>query len=124
MRSLYELSEHSNATHFVQKIINIFPIRFTLPCFHFVIEQFLKFSLNKNAMCVLKQMMKKLKDIEDAGFKSMDKNENEDLKRRFINATVLNIDRIIQDCYGNYVVQFCFEFFGSERCIRITEMIL
>jgi hypothetical protein len=69
-------------------------------------------------------MMKKLKDIEDAGFKSMDKNENEDLKRRFINGTVLNIDRIIQDCYGNYVVQFCFEFFGSERCIRITEMIL
>lgn len=123
-RSLYELSEHSNGTHFVQKVINIFHIKHTLPFFHYVQENFLRFSLNKNAMCVLKQMMRKLKDIEEAGFKSMDKAENEDLKKKFINAAALSIDRIIQDCYGNYVVQFCYEFFGCERCIRITDMIL
>jgi hypothetical protein len=69
-------------------------------------------------------MMRKLKDIQDAGFKSVDRNEGEDLQRKFTNATALNIDRLIQDCYGNYVVQFCYEFFGSERCLRVTEMIL
>jgi hypothetical protein len=58
---LYELSEHSNATHFVQKVITAFPIKYTLTFFYFVCDNFLSFSINKNAMCVLKQMMKKMK---------------------------------------------------------------
>jgi hypothetical protein len=75
-------------------------------------------------MCVLKQMMKKLKDIQDSGFKSVSRNEVEDIQRKMINAAALNIHHIIEDCYGNYVVQFCYEYFGSERCARITEMII
>lgn len=71
--SLYELSEHANATHFVQKIINVIPFKHTLPCFTIACDSFLKFAINKNAMCVLKQMMRKLKDIEDAGYQSMDR---------------------------------------------------
>ncbi len=71
-------------------------------------------------MCVLKQMMKKLKDIQDSGFKNISKNEVEDIQRRLINAAALNINQIIEDCYGNYVVQFCYEYFGPGRCIRIT----
>lgn len=35
-RHLNELSEHPNATHFVQKMVNVLPIRHTLPLFHLV----------------------------------------------------------------------------------------
>ncbi len=28
------------------------------------------------------------------------------------------------DCYGNYVIQFCYEMFDLERCSGITERIL
>lgn len=74
-------------------------------------------------MCVLKQMMKKIKDLENLGYKDIDIADLEDLKKRFINSVAMNIDRIIQDCYGNYVVQFCYEFFGCDRSARVTEMI-
>ncbi len=33
-RHLNELSEHPNATHFVQKVINVIPIQYTIPFFH------------------------------------------------------------------------------------------
>lgn len=74
-------------------------------------------------MCVLKQMMKKLKDIQDSDYRNINRNEVEDIQRKLITAAALNISHIIEDCYGNYVVQFCYEYFGSERCVRITEMI-
>jgi hypothetical protein len=41
-----------------------------------------------------------------------------------INSITLNTDKIIQDCYGNYVVQFCYELFGESRSSGITEMII
>lgn len=75
-------------------------------------------------MCVIKQMMKKLKDIQDSGFKNINKNEVEDIQKKLINAAAMNIKHIIEDCYGKYVVQFCYEYFGPERCMRITEMII
>lgn len=46
-------------------------------------------------MCVLKQMMKKLKDVQDSGFKNVSRNEVEDIQRKLINAAALNISHII-----------------------------
>lgn len=39
-----------------------------MPYFHIVSDQFVDFSLNKNAMCVLKQMMIKVKEICSNGY--------------------------------------------------------
>ena len=55
-----QLSCHPNATHFVQKIIDLFPIIHTLRFFHFAEKNFLSFSLDKNGMCVIKHMMKRI----------------------------------------------------------------
>lgn len=64
-------------------------------------------------MCVVKQMMKKINGKETQNIDNSMKNEIEDIKKIFIKIISLNIDKIIQDSYGNYVVQFSYEFFGS-----------
>ena len=35
-----------------------------------------------------------------------------------------NIDRLIMDSYGNYVIQFCYELFDLDKCMGITSGIL
>ncbi len=48
------------------------------------------------------------------GIKSNENNEKTiEIKKHFINSITLNTDKIIQDCYGNYVIQFCYEWFGK-----------
>jgi hypothetical protein len=58
-------------------------------------------------------MMKKMNGKETQNIDNSMKNEIEDIKKNFIKIISLNIDKIIQDSYGNYVVQFSYEFFGS-----------
>lgn len=53
-----QLSCHPNATHFVQKIIGLFPIIHTFFFFEYAQKNFLDFALDKNGMCVIKHMMK------------------------------------------------------------------
>jgi hypothetical protein len=69
---------------------------------------FLNFALDKNAMCVIKQMIKRISDLEKSG-KSQQAPE---ARKQFVHSVNFNIDRIIGDPYGNYVLQFCYEFFG------------
>ena len=64
-------------------------------------------------MCVVKQMMKKMNGKETQSIDNSMKGEIEDIKKNFIKIISLNIDKIIQDSYGNYVVQFSYEFFGA-----------
>ena len=35
-----------------------------------------------------------------------------EVRKNLINSITLNTDKIIQDSYGNYVIQFCYELFG------------
>jgi hypothetical protein len=110
---LCELSQHSNGTHFLQKIINVFPLKYTIPYFYEICSRFIEYATNKNAMCVVKQMMKKMNEKEMQKVHNSLKTEIEEIKKKYIKIISLNIDKIIQDSYGNYVVQFCYEFFGS-----------
>ena len=89
------------STQFIQKIIKIFPLEITLKFFYIADKHFLKFATDKNAMCVLKYMMKGIKSNENI-------EKTLEIKKHFINSITLNTDKIIQDCYGNYVIQFCY----------------
>ena len=112
-----QLCFHPISTHFIQKIVKTFPIDFTLHFFVLANEQFLKYATDKNAMCVLKYMLRRIKELE----------QNQlifEVKKHFINSITFTTDKIIQDCYGNYVVQFCYELFGETKSSGITEMIL
>ena len=41
-----------------------------------------------------------------------------------MNKLLFNFDTIIQDAYGNYVVQFFFDYFGEKYCWSLTNLIL
>lgn len=101
----------------MQKIIKIFPLERTIDFYYIVNANFLKFATDKNAMCVLKYMLRRIKESENHPITT-------EIKKHFINSITLNTDKIIQDCYGNYVVQFCYELFGEAKSSGITEMII
>lgn len=61
------LAQHPNATHFLQKIINLFPLNHTIDFIQIVNSDFLSFALDKNAMCVIKQMIKRVSELENSG---------------------------------------------------------
>jgi len=71
-------------------------------------------------MCVIKQMIRRVSDLENT------KRENLaiEMRRQIIHSVNFNIDKIIGDPYGNYVLQFCYELFGQEKCVAITERII
>ena len=46
------------------------------------------------------------------------------IKRQMIINVTFNVDKLIMDSYGNYVIQFCYELFDLEKCAGITERIL
>jgi len=58
------LSQHPNATHFLQKIISFFPLKHTYSFIEIILSDFLSFALDKHAMCVIKQMIKKIAQSE------------------------------------------------------------
>lgn len=110
------MSQHPNATHFLQKIVSLFPISHTIDFMEMVIQDFLSYSLDKHAMCVIKQMIKKISELEN--------NEKEgsvyEMRKKFVHIVNFNIDQLIGDPYGNYIIQFCYEFFGEDKCGGIT----
>jgi len=46
------------------------------------------------------------------------------VRRQLIFNVTFNVDNLIVDSYGNYVIQFCYELFDEEKCSGITERIL
>ena len=63
MNEYYELCRHNNSTHFIQKIIKTFPFQYTITFFHYTAANLLPFALDKNAMCVIKHMMRRLREL-------------------------------------------------------------
>jgi len=57
----YDLCRNNNATHFVQKVLKTFPLQYTLAYFNYTVENLLAFALDKNAMCVIKHMIRRFR---------------------------------------------------------------
>ena len=61
-------------------------------------------------------MIKKVAQCEGNGKEGL----AHELRKRFIHVVNFNIGQLIGDPYGNYIIQFCFELFGEEKCGAIT----
>ena len=102
--SFLTLSQHPNATHFLQKIISLFPLQYTSKFVETVTQDFQSYALDKHAMCVVKQMIKKVAQCEGhhkVGLANQ-------LRKRFVHVVNFKIDQLIGDPYGNYIIQFCY----------------
>ncbi len=102
--SFLTLSGHPNATHFLQKIISLFPLKHTQVFIDMVIQDFLQYALDKHGMCIIKQMIRKISDCEE---QSKDATAPE-WRKRLVHKVNFNMDQLIGDPYGNYVIQFCY----------------
>ena len=73
-------------------------------------------------MCVIKHMIRRFRQLQG---KEQEYYQNlEYIRRHLINYVTFNVDRLIMDSYGNYVIQFCYELFDIEKCSAITQRIL
>lgn len=46
------------------------------------------------------------------------------IRKQLITNVTFNVDRLIIDGFGNYVIQFCYELYDLEKCSGITQRIL
>ncbi len=46
---------------------------------------------------------------------------NDHIVNTIINSITNNLDVIIQDPYGNYIVQYAYEMFAEDKCKKITD---
>ena len=83
-----------------------------------VLANFVAFAVNKNAVCVLKCVLRALKDgetfINEIFYES----------RKILDSITLNSKELINDEYGNYIIQEAYEVFSIDRMTGITEYIL
>lgn len=114
------LSQHPNATHFLQKIISLFPLKHTYNFIEIILNDFLSYALDKHGMCVIKQMIKKISQTQGNGKEGL----AYEARKRIVHEVNFKIDQLISDPYGNYIIQFCYELFGEEKCGGITERII
>lgn len=49
---------------------------------------------------------------------------NKEIVKNIVKSISENLDVIIQDPYGNYIVQYSYEMFGQDRCEEITAEII
>ena len=63
--------------------------------------------------------MKKLKESETTNQPFVD-----NMKQQFMNKLLHHFNTVVQDTYGNYVVQFFFDYFGEKYCWNLTNLIL
>ncbi|EAS01738.2 RNA-binding protein, putative (macronuclear) [Tetrahymena thermophila SB210] len=105
-----ELSQHHNATHFIQKIIGCFPLKNLQCIFDTIIKDIVKFGNNQHSLCVLKAMMTKLKGDSKSEI--------------IIDLLAQNNDELIQNPFGNYAIQHAYDCYEEEKCEKITAKIL
>lgn len=115
----YDLCRDLHATHYVQMVIRDFPLPYTLPFFHYTSQNLMAFALDKHAMCVVKQMMRRLRQLEQEDMPGV-----EAVRRQLLTEVTFGVDRLINDSFGNYVIQFSYELFLADKCAGITERIL
>ena len=60
---IVELAPATNSTHFLQKIVVYFPFAQTISFYKVALSNFSSFAKNKNCICILKHMMKKIRDM-------------------------------------------------------------
>lgn len=107
-KDLIFLCENLHANHLIQKIIQTFDPLYLIDIFSQLEKEFIRLCKNPHGICVLKWFMKKIQN-------------NDEIINRITKTMSLNLDAVIQDPFGNYIVQYAYEVYGENRCKAITR---
>ena len=105
-----EMAYDNNATHVLQTMLSI--IKDTLRCElnKVIIGDLKNLSLDSNGICLIKKFIITTTIEEN--------------KTEIINILTDNVIEISQSLYGNYVIQFLFEAWGTSQCEKIVDIII
>jgi hypothetical protein len=100
----------SNGTHVVQKILSHLNESSREIINYSIIENVCKLVFDSNGICVIKKFIKASKDLQ--------------LRKSFIDSIKPNVLEIVQNPFGNYVIQYIFEEWGVDYCKDIYSIII
>ena len=109
-KHLMKLSCSSNATHIIQKLILTAEDRERIYLNTFVLDNFVKLSLNGNGICVIKKFIMA--------------NHNTEIINQILTLIDNNCVELSLDQYGNYAIQYALEVFGSDITYGIIKHVL
>jgi hypothetical protein len=108
--NLLKLSIDVNGTHVVQKIISCITEDSREKINEIILDNFNSLVYDPNGICVLKKIINGAESIK--------------LKQRVISKIMNNPLEIIQNPFGNYIVQHIFEEWGVDICKEVINIIL
>jgi len=109
-KHLMKLSCSSNATHIIQKLILNAEDRERIYLNTFVLDNFVKLSLNGNGICVIKKFIMA--------------NHNSEIINQILTIIDNNCVELSLDQYGNYAIQYALEVFKSDMTYGIIKHVL
>jgi len=103
------LSYDSNGTHVIQKIIAIVDEKDREYINSVLMDKILKLIFDANGICVIKKLIHG--------------NEDPNIKKRILSIIEKNCLEIIQNPFGNYIIQHILDEWGPETCKDVTKVI-
>jgi len=106
---ILKISYDINSTHVMQKIVLIIAEENREYITHMCLKFLPKMVLDPNGICVIKKII--------------NGNKNLDIRNKIIELIKLNGLEIIQNPYGNYIIQHVLDVWGCEYCKSIIKII-
>jgi len=107
--SILQLSFDNNGTHVIQKLISCIDEEKRNYLNNQIIVNLSKLVVDPNGICIAKSFIAANTSLE--------------IKKKTIEAILANCLEILQNPFGNYVIQEVFEKWGFETCIEIVKII-
>ena len=107
---LFDLTISQNSTHVILKLVNNInnPIRYYL--IQFCIDNFIPLSINLNGSTIIKKFISQVNNFQ--------------IIQMIIIICELNYVKIVENQFGNYVIQDIFQYFGFNNCKGIINNIV
>ena len=109
-KDLFDLTISQNSTHVILKLVNNINIPKRYYLIQFCIDNFISLSINLNGSTIIKKFISQVYNFQ--------------LIQMIIMICELNYVKIVENQFGNYVIQDIFQYFGFNNCKCIINNIV
>ena len=109
-KDLFDLSISQNSTHVIFKLINNINNPKKYYIIQFCINNFIQLCINLNGSTIIKKFISQINNYQ--------------IIKIIIKMTEQNYVQIVENQFGNYVIQYIFQYFGFTNCKGIINNII
>ena len=103
------LFKSAYGNHLIQKYLTIIKeVELNNVIYNYIYKNFIDIAISKYGVCVIQKGLSEGNNIQ---------------RKKIIDIILLNLDRIIKDCYGNFIIQFIFFKFDKNKFNEILPVI-